>query len=60
MMMYQQTRFSWKRISSSEIIVESHILIVMILHCDLDLEDNKLIFLEDDLVYNDALPYQVW
>ena len=31
----------------------------MILHCDLDLEDSKSIFLEDNLAHNDALPYQV-
>ena len=32
----------------------------MILHCDLDLEDSKTIFLEDNQAYNDASPYQVW
>ena len=32
----------------------------MILHCDLDLEDSKPIFLEDNLAHDDALPYKVW
>ena len=32
----------------------------VILHCDLDLEDSKPIFLKDNLAHNDALPYQVW
>ena len=31
----------------------------MILHCQLDLEDSKPIFLEDSLAHNDASPYQV-
>ena len=32
----------------------------MIFHCNLDLEDSKPIFLEDNLAQNDASTYQVW
>ena len=30
------------------------------LHCDLDLDDSKPIFLHDNLAHDDASPYQVW
>ena len=32
----------------------------MILHCDLDFEDTKPIFLHDTLAHDDASPYQIW
>ena len=32
----------------------------MILHYDLDLEDSKQIFLENNLAENDESQYQVW
>ena len=32
----------------------------MILHCDLDLEHSKAIFLKDTLAHDDASPYQIW
>ena len=62
MMMCHQTMFGCRRISTSEDTLESHILIYdyMILHCDLDLDDSKPIFLRDNLAHNGASPYQVW
>ena len=50
--------FSCERISNSEDIKSS--LVTWRLHCDLDLEDSKPIFLEDSLAHGDALPYRVW
>ena len=48
MMMCHQTKFSCKRIRSSEDISESY-FDYMILHCDPDLEDSIPIFLKDNL-----------
>ena len=45
MVMYHQTKFRSRRISSSEDMLDSH-FDYMILHCDLDLEDSKPIFLK--------------
>ena len=59
MMMCHQTKFSCKRISSSEDILVSHYLDYMFLKCDLDLENSKQIFLENNLAHNDAPPNQV-
>ena len=59
MMMCHQTKFRCRRISSSEDIRKSYFE-NMILHCDLNLEDSKPIFLKDNLADNDASPYQVW
>ena len=58
LLMCHKTKFSCKRISSSE---DKRLYSdYMILHCDHDLEDNKPIFLEDNLAHNDAAPYQLW
>ena len=55
-MMYHQTKFSYKRINSSNIF-KSHILII--LNCDLDFGDSESIFLKDNLAHNDVSSYQV-
>ena len=57
--MYHQTKFGCQGFNSSEDIVEScfdH----MSPCCDLDLEDSKPIFFEDNLAHDEASPYQVW
>ena len=41
---FHQTKFGYKRISSSEQIIESHNLTIWSLHCDCDLEDSKPVF----------------
>ena len=58
MMVCHQTKFSCKMISSSAI--RKSYFDYIILHCDLDLEGSKPIFLEDRLSQYDASPYQVW
>ena len=60
MMMYQSIKLGFKKISSSIDMVETVIFSLMSLHCDLDLEDNKPIFLQSTLAHDDASPYQVW
>ena len=55
-MMCHQTKFSCKRISS---LKDRHILIIWSYTGDLDLEDRKPIFFEENLAHNDASPYQV-
>ena len=59
-MMCHWTKFSCKRISSSEDILDSHYFDYMFLHCDLNLEGSKIIFLENNLAHNDASSNQVW
>ena len=56
MMMYHHTKFSCKRISSSDNILKKSYFDYIILNCDLDLEDSKPIFLKDNLAHNDASP----
>ena len=60
MMMYHPIKFGCTNISSSVDLVETVISYHMCPHCDLDLEDNKPIFLHDTLVHDDALLYHVW
>ena len=60
MVMYHQINFGCKKISSPVDMVETVISDYMSPHCDLELEDSKPIFLEDNLAHNDASPYQVW
>ena len=60
MIMYYQTKFGSKTISSSKDMVEIFILDQMNLHCDPELEDSKPIFLHDTLAHDDASSYQVW
>ena len=58
-MMYHQTKFRCRTISSSEETVETVILWWDKI-CDLDLEGSTPIFLHDILAHNDTLSYQVW
>ena len=58
MMMYHQTKFSCKRISS--LYIKNLYFDYIIPNCDLDLEDGKSIFLKNSLTHNHASPYQVW
>ena len=61
MIMYYQTKVGSKRISNSEDTVETVIVwSYKPLLCDLDLENNKPIFLHDPPAHNDASQYQVW
>ena len=60
MMMCHQTKFSCKRISSSDNILKKAYFDYIILNCAFDLDDSKPIFLKDNLAHNDASPYQVW
>ena len=48
------------KISSSVDMVETVISDYICLHCDLDLEDSKSLFLRDTLAHNNTSPYQVW
>ena len=58
-MMCHQTKFTCKRISSSDNIFKKSYFDI-ILNCDLDLEDSKPLHLKDNLAHNDASPYHVW
>ena len=55
---YQQTKSSCKRINSSKERVDSFHLQIS-LHCDLDLEDRKPIFLHDTPAQDDASPHSL-
>ena len=62
MMMYHQIKFGYKNISSSADMVETVTFDQMTLspHSDPELEDSKLVFLQDTLAHDVASPYQVW
>ena len=58
--MYHPIKVGCKKISSSVDMVETVTFDYMSPHYDLDLEDNKPIFLHDTLAHDDAPPYQGW
>ena len=58
--LYHQTKFSCKRISNSDNMSKKSHFHYIILHCDLDLEDSKPIFLNNTLAHGDVSLYQVW
>ena len=60
MKMYHQIKFSCRKISSSVDMVESVISDHMNPHCDLELEDSKLIFSHDNAAHDDAPSYHIW
>ena len=59
MTMYHPIKCGCRKISSSVYMVETVIFDYMSPHCNLELEDRKLIFSHDTLALDDASPYQV-
>ena len=57
--MYHKTKFSCKRISSSDNTFKKSYFDYIILNKDFDFEDSKPIILKDNLAHTDASPYQV-
>ena len=59
MIMHHNTKFGNKMFLSLEDIILTNTDILS-LCCDLDLENNKPIFLHDTLAHDAASPYQIW